>query len=309
MRVRALLAIVLIGLAVVLALVAQAPGSGQARHQTMPGLIVFTRFTTIGPGADSEGALYLVRADGSGLRALTESSADPPTEARLSPEASKVAYVGDAPTDYGCVILSIRQGATPRIFRKGSCSWSPTWSPSGTRLAYATEDGRIATVAVNGSGVRWMPRSVTTTRTSLTNSEPGLDWSHDDTTIAFGVDLPGYHAAVDLVRSDGSGLRHLAAGAMSPRWSPDGRTLLIQSTSAHALYTINRNGTGRHLLFTLSEENVLFDAVWSADGRAVLYSDRSGLRIYNLASRTSRRFPLPSSFCAGIHHCGYLDSR
>ena len=132
----------------------------------------------------------------------------------------------------GTVVRELKTGQ-PRIE-------DPMISPDGHTVAYWARDtaagangGSIYTVAVDGSSEP----------VQLTDRKAGSDadpaWSPDGTMIAFRRRGSNDNFDVYVMRSDGSGVRPVAAGPSveeKPAWSPHGRQLMIIS---------NRRRTGR----------------------------------------------------------------
>ena len=74
-------------------------------------------------------------------------------------------------------------------------------------------------------------------------------WSKDGRWVAFQSDRDGDHE-VYVVRTDGSGLRHLAAG-VHPTWSPDGSRILYMSEAGSGTWeisTMSASGEDRRCL-------------------------------------------------------------
>jgi Tol biopolymer transport system component len=93
--------------------------------------------------------------------------------------------------------------------------------------------------------------------------------------IAFTANAPGL-LGVFRVSPDGSGLAQLTPEGLlerDPRWSPDGRRLLVvrvdPSFQAEALYVMNADGSGRT---ELANSASLVDYRWSPDGSRIAFS-------------------------------------
>lgn len=88
----------------------------------LPGKIVFQ--------ASTGGDIYLVNADGSGLRRLTD-GLDP----ALSPDGTRVAFARWG-TPHGVYVFDLRTGQEHRV-ASANRPRSPSWNPDGTRLAFS----------------------------------------------------------------------------------------------------------------------------------------------------------------------------
>ena len=91
----------------------------------------------------------------------------------------------------------------------------------------------------------------------------------------------------------------------NPEWSPDGRTLIFESTLAgnSSIYAINADGTGLRRLTTDTAES--YQARWSPDGRRIVFSSErdGGTQIYTMNADGSGAVQL-TSFPGG----GYYQS-
>jgi WD40-like Beta Propeller Repeat len=162
--------------------------------------------------------LYLVRADGTGLRALTNSA--PHDGAGVwSPTARRSPFPA-----IGRVIPGPGSGSSSRMGRDCGNShradFSPRWSPDGQTIAFGrTQMGReaILTVRTDGTGLRQLTEF----------GRARIDqWSADGQLFLYesGSDE---RPTVHTMRPDGSGKRTLVEGEHAA-WSPDGSQLVFR---------------------------------------------------------------------------------
>jgi tricorn protease-like protein len=153
----------------------------------------------------------------------------------------------------------------------------PSWSPDGTRVAFASErDGSVEIWVMNADG---------TGQVQLTDDPAGSTkpaWSPDGTRIAFngGFDIL-------LMNPDGSDVVNLTetlGGGFTPAWSPDGtRIAFVSGAGGLDVYIMNSDGSGR--VQVTEDPAPDLEPTWSPDGlRLAFASERDGdFEIYTIA--------------------------
>jgi Tol biopolymer transport system component len=195
--------------------------------------------------------LYVVNADGSGLRRLPLN----PTGSYRYPIRYPLVWSPDGRTIYSGRYLVSTDGSGSRWL-----SYIPltaVWSPDGRRIAFARPRGRtepgpccysahsdIYVMDADGSGTRKL------THNALQNAEPA--WSPDGRKIAFRSTRNG-NRDIYVMNADGSGKRNLtrnAAWDSRPSWSPDGQKIAFVSNRDGRLeaHVMNADGSGQRRL-------------------------------------------------------------
>jgi TolB protein len=162
----------------------------------------------------SNGVVYVINADGSGLQRLAEG-----VSPRWSPDSTRLAFHTPLPFDLTNTLVIINaDGSNLRPIITAQGISAAAWSPDGTQLVFSKKTVRtnsdIFTVNVDGSGLQ-----------QLTHTPDRNDfyptWSPDGTQIAFTSKVPGEFSfpQIYLMNADGSQPRRLMAGS-SLAWRP-----------------------------------------------------------------------------------------
>jgi Tol biopolymer transport system component len=202
--------------------------------------------------------LYVMNADGSGLRRLTLRVPEGTPETTGPIRGGQVVWSPDGRTIYFGRYVVRTDGSGAR--RLPYIPLTAVWSPDGTRIAFAASRGPtppghprapryssqsdIYLMNADGSGTRKL------THNALQNAEPA--WSPDGRKIAFRSTRNG-NRDIYVMNADGSGKRNLTrnvAWDSRPSWSPDGRKIAFVSNRDGRLeaHVMNADGSGQRSL-------------------------------------------------------------
>lgn len=193
------------------------------------------------PDGGTAPELYVVGADGTGLRRLTRNQLADRMPA-WSPDGRSIAFASSR--DGLQAIYSMRaDGSRQRKLsdQNANCE-TPAWSPNG-RWIVATcqlQWWKLIRMRPDGSGERRLLPGY-----PLTESAPS--WTPDGRILfSRGSNRPSGRG-IFVVGADGSGLRRLRASGGEPVSSPDGRLIAFTASPDGAnqeLWTMRRDGTG-----------------------------------------------------------------
>jgi TolB protein len=253
-------------LALIAALLFTLPAGGARSARQSVGLIAFTR----------GGHVYVMNADGSGVRALA--CGEGVNDVAWSPDGERLACGG--PT--GIRVLNADGSGATGVSAHHMLSLS--WSPDGRRIAFSAQLGRgfvvdIAVMDADGSNLR-----------RLTHTpklwENNVDWNPAGGFIAFDRRTGLSPGHVCVMKADGTGLHDLnptrktryqpgpyPVFSEEPDWSPDGRRIAFSYFDPHYglddIWIMDADGKG---LVKLTH-NWMEDGspAWSPDGHRIAY--------------------------------------
>ena len=194
------------------------------------------------------GDIWLVNADGSGLRRLTD---DPELDdsPAWSPDGRRIVFRSYRSMRAGELwTLDVESGALANLTpAQGSAVIDhrrPAWSPDGARIAFATNEG--------GDWGIWTMRADGSDRRQLTNTidldaEPA--WSPDGRSIAFRRSSAAEGSDIMIIPADGGAAVRLAmvGEQRTPAWHPDGIRIAFAGQATQSsrpeLYVMRRDGS------------------------------------------------------------------
>jgi Tol biopolymer transport system component len=171
---------------------------------------------------NGKGDLYIMDADGSNRRQLTNTRADDSRPA-WSPGGGKIAFQRE-----NSVWLMDRDGTNRQRLARNAAA--PTWSPDGSLLAFARR-GAIYVMRRDGNGV---------TRILTPEFDRDVAPSPDGAKIAFTSERPFSQSGVYVADADGTNEVFVHTGS-SPAWSPDSAQLVLADSDG--LYVVDADGT------------------------------------------------------------------
>ncbi len=202
--------------------------------------------------------IYLMNADGSKHRPLTNLQPGRMPNLAWSPDGRKLAFLHSSCGQY-CFNLYVMnsdggglRNLTSKLAAGGhgpgaGLASDPVWSPDGRKIAFVRLSKRLGVYVVNvdGSGMRNL-----TPKPAGTYASPA--WSPDGRKIAFVSDRDD-NSEVYVMNANGSGQRNLTrnpAFDADPAWSPDGRSIAFRSTrdGNTDIYIMNADGSGQRNL-------------------------------------------------------------
>lgn len=209
----------------------------------------------------------------------------------FSPDGRALAY---SSLRNGHFELYLRQlapgGRELQLTSDGAENIQPVWSPDGMRIAYHSRK----------RGGIWVMPALGGIARQLTEFGSCPAWSPDGNTLVFQADAPVdlsqtafgalAPATLWLIPVTGGAPRQLTqigqpeGGHGAPVWSPDGRRIVFVSYNLGVSGLWSISPAYGELKLWRAENGLLFDPVFSPDGRALYFSTASGnFRLWQLA--------------------------
>lgn len=260
----------------------QTPAAPVPSHGAAPVVSPDGRWIAFSANRDGVPAAYVIHPDGSGERRV---SASAPTKGGLRWSADGRRLLFSSFSNNAGHLFSVDLDGSNEHEILTVPGRDPQLSPDGRRVIYgggsftATE---LMVADVNGSAIE-NPRRINTGTPTAWNAK----WSPDGSTIAFtGRTAASDQLQVWVMKSDGSDSHALTnvlpdeGGAQLPSWSPDGRSIAIQTNAAnHSAHVWVVDVASRRATKLLSHSDVYLDEIptWFPDGKRLAFqSSRTG---------------------------------
>lgn len=249
-------------------------------HLWSPEYAPDTKRITFVHDAGGRGQIYVMNADGSGVKNLSDNPYCDRTP-RWSSDSKRIAFMSDRGGDWDIWTMTANGGEQRRLAGNPGLDRAPAWSPDGTYLAWESHESgipRIWICAADGSSSRLLvPPDHHLTMELPKHNRDGVHeyeiepefsdntfymmdpvWSPDSKRIAT-ITLIPYSKHVTVTEVEGSHMLHLTRGMRGVAglsWSPDGTQIAgTFRTSPHeteraGIFVINADGTDEKKLGT-----------------------------------------------------------
>jgi Tol biopolymer transport system component len=239
----------------------------------------------------SDLSLYVINADGSGMRRLAHCvrcgpGTDRDSRVAWSPNGASIAFAGED----GLHLVGLSSG-TQVLLTDSPGDVDPAWSPSGSKIAFG-RGGSLYSIKSDGSGINEL---------ATVGGQVGHPaWAPDGTKIALD-NLAAGPDGIYVVGADGSQLKLLRSGSRgsgpgTPSWSRDGRRILFFNTPGTPgafraeIWTMNPDGSNQRRLYRSARGvGEWYPPIWSPNGRWIAFSADSAGGVFVMDANGKHR--------------------
>lgn len=225
-------------------------------------------------GRDGNQQIYVMNADGSGARNVSNSAGNDYAPA-WSPGGQQIAFHSSRDGNDEIYVMDADGSNQRRLTENDWHDREPVWSPDGRSMAFWSQpygNWDIYLMDANGNNRRPLADAY------ADDFEPA--WSPDGSQVAFTSNRDG-NDEIYVINADGSGLRNLTSSPANDKlavWSPDGGALVFMSErdGNAEIYVMDSDGSNQR---NLSDSPATEDTqpAWSPDGQFIVFtSDRDG---------------------------------
>jgi Tol biopolymer transport system component len=224
---------------------------------------------------DGDQEVYIMNADGSDERNLTQSHTSDDFDPDLSADGKQLVFVSNR--------LGVPQAFAMNVDGSGlhqvttHAAQAPHWSRDGKQIVYSL-GGSVAVVNADGTGDKVVLQvdDASSAEPCRAGAFPG-GWSPDDSQITY------YSASINLqdgqvctINADGSNIKVIVAdpGAfdVEPVWSPDGKDIVYRAITDGVMdiWTVNlETGEGTNVTH---DPELDVEPDWSPDGQRIVFA-------------------------------------
>jgi len=231
-------------------------------------------------GSFAESDVYVLNADGTGIRNLTPGPGSDRSSA-WSPDGRRIVFVSERDGQPDLYVMAADGSDVMRLTKSPDAEEGPLWSPDGRRIAFVVDLpdpawSHVAVYVVNsdGSGLRRL----------VNGAQARLAWSPDGTKLALVADDPtsDFYFLLSTVDAESglpvtlARLHHLKGLVWGMGWAPDGSSVAIchgdifAGAKSLSLAQPDRLGKPRRIA------NCAFDVAWAPDGDTIAYVAGAG---------------------------------